>query len=80
MGLGLIAPNRENIARSLLDSNIECRPLICGSIQEQPFWKRQKRNLPNALNVHNNGFYVPCHDKLTDEDIRQIVNIVKESL
>jgi len=80
LGLGLIAPNRENVARSLLDSNIECRPLICGSIQEQPFWKRQKRNLPNALNVHNNGFYVPCHDKLTEEDIRQIVNIVKESL
>ena len=80
LGLGLIAPNRENVARSLLDNSIECRPLICGSIQEQPFWKRQKRNLPNAINVHNNGFYVPCHDKLTDKDIRQIVNIVKESL
>jgi len=80
LGLGLIAPDRENIARSLLDNNIECRPLICGSIQEQPFWKRQKRSLPNALNVHNNGFYVPCHDKLTESDIAKIVDIVKGSL
>jgi CDP-6-deoxy-D-xylo-4-hexulose-3-dehydrase len=79
LGFALMADNREKIAKSLFDNDIECRPLVCGSIQEQPFWDRKKRDLPSALKVHNNGFYVPCHDKLSENDIKFISNIVLES-
>tara|TARA_Y100000034_G_scaffold40406_2_gene49821 strand:+ start:2597 stop:3745 length:1149 start_codon:yes stop_codon:yes gene_type:complete len=80
LGLGIISESRERIVSNLIRNNIECRPLICGCIQEQPFWNIKKRKVPNALNVHNNGFYVPCHDKLSDDDINFVCTIVVGSI
>ncbi len=33
----IITKNIENLVKALNDNNIECRPLICGSINEHPF-------------------------------------------
>ena len=79
MGFSIISENRNKIVASLTAAGVECRPLICGSIQEHPFWNEryQKRDLPNASLVHKSGFYVPCHQGMSDREIDFICNLVR---
>ena len=78
LAFGLIHENRDRIVKELEKNDIECRPLICGSIQEHPFWYNsyEKRNLPNAKKVHDCGFYVPCHQNMTEEQVDFISDII----
>lgn len=80
LSFGIIDNNKSRIAHRLIKNNIECRPLICGSIQEQPFWHERypPRELPVAKRVHDFGFYVPCHQSLTPAQIEMISKIVVE--
>jgi CDP-4-dehydro-6-deoxyglucose reductase, E1 len=83
LAYGIIDKKREKIVKSLISNNIECRPLICGSIAEHPFWyERYGKNSSciNAKKVHTQGLYVPCHQDLKKEEINYICNIVIESL
>ena len=82
LSFGLIHENRMKIADALIENNIECRPLICGSIQEHPFWytRYDKVDLPNATKVHQLGLYVPCHQAMTDEQVNFISDIIKENV
>ena len=82
LSFGLIHENRKNIVNSLVKNNIECRPLICGSIQEHPFWytRYEKVNLPNASKVHKHGLYVPCHQSMSEEQVNFISDIIKRSI
>ena len=75
---GLISDNLSKIVASLEKNSIETRPLICGSMGEQPFWidRYGKQILPIASLVHNKGFYVPCHQNMTEEDINKICDIL----
>jgi CDP-6-deoxy-D-xylo-4-hexulose-3-dehydrase len=76
LGFGIVSDNREELVSKLTQNNIECRPLICGSIQEHPFWtmanKFNKSYLPNADKVHKNGLYVPCHQNMSDKEVDYI--------
>ena len=71
--------NRDEIVQSLTKNGVECRPLICGSIQEHPFWfeKYGKVDLPNATKVHKDGFYIPCHQNMGEEEIKFICQAMK---
>jgi CDP-6-deoxy-D-xylo-4-hexulose-3-dehydrase len=82
LSFGLIHENRMNIAKALIQNNIECRPLICGSIQEHPFWytRYDKVDLPNATKVHKLGLYVPCHQSMKEEQINFISDIIKDNI
>lgn len=82
LSFGLIHENRKNIADSLTKNGVECRPLICGSIQEHPFWytRYEKVHLPNALKVHQHGLYVPCHQSMTEEHVNFISEIIKDNI
>ena len=82
MGFGIMNENRNNIVKELSASGVECRPLICGSIQEHPFWNNlyEKRHLPNASLVHKNGFYIPCHQQLGSEEIDYTCQIILNNL
>jgi len=81
LGFGLLTENRKQIVNELIKNEIECRPLICGSIQEHPFWfKTNKRsNLPNADTVHKNGLYVPCHQNMTNKEVDFICQILLDT-
>ena len=48
---------RDRIIKKLTDYKVECRPLICGSINEHPFWYERygKQELPNSKMVHEYG-------------------------
>jgi len=78
----IITKNVKKLTEELNNNNIECRPLICGSINEHPFWFERygKQNLPNSKLVHEYGIYIPNNHQMTDEEIDKIIKIVNQNL
>lgn len=80
----LLVENRDRIIESLTKNNIECRPIICGSINQQPFYKEWKykkdTETPNADRIHKYGLYVPNHPLLKEDDILRICDIINEGV
>lgn len=74
----IISKQRKEIVDKLLLNNVECRPLICGSIGRQPFWinKYGEIGLENADKVHFNGFYIPNNQDLTAKEVDFICDII----
>jgi CDP-6-deoxy-D-xylo-4-hexulose-3-dehydrase len=78
----IITKNVKKLTEELNNNNIECRPLICGSINEHPFWFERygKQNLPNSKLVHEYGIYIPNNHQMTDEEIDKIIKIVNNNI
>jgi len=80
MGYPILTRNRNEIIKKLLDNNIECRPIISGSLKKQPFFRKHSLNhtkrFPNAEFVHKFGFYVPNHYKINIQDIKKIIKLI----
>ena len=78
----IITNKIEILVKNLKEKNIECRPLICGSMNEQPFWYERygKKKLKNANKVHHYGLYLPNHHKLEEDDISYICEVVNNSI
>lgn len=76
----IITTNIKYLVEKLRENNIDCRPLICGSIQEHPFWyeKYSKSSLPIAENVHLYGLYVPNNHQMTEEEINRIITVINK--
>ena len=74
----IISTQREKVIKELTENEVECRPLICGSLGEQPMYVKRygKLMLPNASFIKKHGMYVPNHHLLSDEDIRKIAEII----
>jgi len=81
MGYPLIVGNREDLSRALDDNDVECRPLVSGSMGAQPAWKKEYGELTmrNASIVNNNGMYVPNHQDLTIQDIDKVCKIINDT-
>ena len=78
----IITENLTKLKDDLILNNIECRPLICGSINEHPFWYQRygKKELPNAKLVHNSGLYIPNNHQMTDSELDRIIEIVNRNI
>jgi len=78
----VITKNIKSLTEELIKNNIECRPLICGSINEHPFWYERygKQNLPNSKLVHEFGLYIPNNHQMTDDEISKVINIVNKHI
>lgn len=78
----IITKNIKKLTEQLLLNNIECRPLICGSINEHPFWYQRygKTDLPNAKMVHEYGLYVPNNHQMTSEELDRVIKIINENI
>jgi CDP-6-deoxy-D-xylo-4-hexulose-3-dehydrase len=78
----IITKNIENLVKALNDNNIECRPLICGSINEHPFWYERygKQILPISKTVHEYGLYIPNNHQMTDKELDKVIKIVNENI
>jgi CDP-6-deoxy-D-xylo-4-hexulose-3-dehydrase len=78
----LIEENRDQIVSALKKADIEVRPLVCGSIEQQPYYydNYKKVNLKNCTTIHNNGLYVPNHPGLTEDQIDFICNIINANI
>jgi CDP-6-deoxy-D-xylo-4-hexulose-3-dehydrase len=73
--------SKEILINNLNKSGIACRPLISGSMGIQPFYveKYGELKLPNCSIVDELGIYVPNHDKLTQDEINKVCQIILES-
>ncbi|PIR58651.1 MAG: hypothetical protein COU69_04440 [Candidatus Pacebacteria bacterium CG10_big_fil_rev_8_21_14_0_10_56_10] len=76
--IGLIDDDLPNIVDLLEENSVETRPLICGSIGEQPFWEVRygRQVLTNATRVHNQGLYFPGNQDMTKQDIEKISSLL----
>jgi CDP-6-deoxy-D-xylo-4-hexulose-3-dehydrase len=76
----IITKNIKQLVEKLTENNIECRPLICGSINEHPFWYERygKQELPISKKVHEYGLYLPNNHQMTIEEVDKVINIVNQ--
>ena len=76
----VITKNIKELVEKLTENNIECRPLICGSINEHPFWYERygKQELPISKKVHEYGLYLPNNHQMTIEEVDKVINIVNQ--
>lgn len=80
LGYPVIHPMREAIVTDLRNNNVEVRPLISGSMGQQPFFVQRygKQTWPNVDRVDKYGFYVPNHPYLSEADIEFICGIINK--
>ena len=78
----IIHPNRNKIVKKLQENNIEARPLICGSMTSQPFYKKKfkHRELKNCNIIDKFGIYVPNHPKMTPKDVIFVSQIINKCI
>lgn len=78
----IITKNIDKLIKALMENDIECRPLICGSINEHPFWYERYGSsvLMNAKLVHEYGLYLPNNHQMTDDEITKVIKIVNENI
>ena len=62
--------------------NVECRPLISGSMGMQPYWKKLygKYFLKNASEVDNCGLYVTNDPQLSKDEFDVLLDVLSEAL
>jgi len=61
-------------------AEVEIRPLLGGSIPNQPFYRKIYGDTPGLENsrlLSDRGFYFPNHEGLTNEDINQLISIIR---
>lgn len=70
--------NIDKLIPELNKNKIDCRPLICGSMGKQPMYVKNylPLHLPNCDRLDKFGIYLPCHDKLSEENIAFIAEVV----
>jgi CDP-6-deoxy-D-xylo-4-hexulose-3-dehydrase len=78
----IITKKIKKLTKDLINNKIECRPLICGSINEHPFWYERygRKELPNSKLVHEYGLYIPNNHQMTDDEISRVIKIVNKNL
>lgn len=78
----MIVPDRLKLSKAFDEAGIECRPLVCGNMESQPFVIEHfppSKGAPNAEMIDKHGLFVPNHTEVTFDDIEYICKIVKEN-
>ena len=77
-GYPIISPHRKKIIKELIKNKVEIRPIISGSMGNQPFYKKKKgkETFVNASIVDKFGIYLPNHQNLDINQINFISNII----
>lgn len=82
----IITPKLKELVKALKDNDIETRPLICGSIANQPFWLNnpESHKINYDLNFSNEvdmyGCYLPNNPQMIEDEVRFVCEIVNESI
>jgi CDP-6-deoxy-D-xylo-4-hexulose-3-dehydrase len=78
----VIHKRKNEIVNKLIEAGVEVRPLICGSMLEQPFIKNnydlRYADCKNAAMIHHYGFYLPNHIDIGKEEIKFICDIINK--
>jgi CDP-6-deoxy-D-xylo-4-hexulose-3-dehydrase len=74
----IISNDKEKIIENLLNNNIEVRPLICGSMGRQPFYKNVygEKYLKNCDTVDRLGMYIPNNPDLTTQELDRMIDCI----
>jgi CDP-6-deoxy-D-xylo-4-hexulose-3-dehydrase len=75
------AEQKKRLIQLFREHNIECRPLISGSMGTQPFYKKiyGELILPNCSVVDERGMYIPNHPSLSEAEIELMCNLVLQA-
>lgn len=71
---------RDYYINKFTSNSIEIRPMIAGSMQKQPFYKKYCDHLtdtPNTNHLHECGFYFGNYPELEEEDLNLIAEVIK---
>jgi len=68
----------EELRKKFMKAGIESRPIISGSITQQPVFDC-KGKCYNAEEIHRCGFYIPNNPELTKKEIMQIIKVIKNA-
>lgn len=83
-GFTIISPRRQQIVAALKVAGVETRPIIAGNIAVHPgLTKHPHRivgDLANANRVLREGFSIPGHQALTEEDIDLMATTIERSV
>jgi len=76
----IVSKNRAKIIKVLQKNNVEVRPMICGSLGQQPFYVKKygKKHFRNADRLRKNGMYLPNHHLLSQNDIMFICGLIRD--
>ena len=79
-GYPLISPYKNEIVKELTKQKIQVRPLISGSMNKQPFFRKNIKIKPfkASSEVDKFGMYLPNHHDLSFKQIDLICNIVNK--
>ena len=74
----IIHPKKFEIVQALKDNNVEVRPLVCGSMGNQPFYTSRYGNkaLTNCDIVDAYGLYIPNNPELTKEELDLMITTI----
>jgi CDP-6-deoxy-D-xylo-4-hexulose-3-dehydrase len=64
-----------------VNAGVEIRPMIAGSIQDQPFYKKyvdKECQLPGVTKLHKNSFYFGNYPELTNIDLQVLSNCLSK--
>ena len=78
----VIHPNINKMVEVLKENEIETRPLVCGAITEQPFWRDLygKSDMGFSKIVDKYGIYLPNNHQMKDGDIEFICEKINSVL
>lgn len=78
----IIHPKKDVIVRNLKEGNVECRPLICGSMSRQPFYYEKYGEKIYSFSdiIHDYGLYLPNNPDMSMDEIDYISSIVNRSI
>jgi CDP-6-deoxy-D-xylo-4-hexulose-3-dehydrase len=78
----IIHPNKKKIVEELKKGNVDCRPLVCGSIGNQPYWIKLygRKSFEFADIVDNYGLYVPNHPDMGLKEVEYISDIINKNM
>ena len=80
MGYTIIVENKDKVYDALKKAQIECRPLVAGSMGLQPAWIKLygENPMPHSNIIDEKGMYLPNHPDLTEQNIDRICSIVNK--
>lgn len=74
----IIHPKKYEIVNALKEKDVEVRPLVCGSMGNQPFYTKRfgKKFLQNCNVVDEFGLYIPNNPSLTKEELDLMITTI----
>ena len=81
---GKLAGRRGELVKALRDAHIECRPIVAGNFTKNTVIKYFNcvipDNLPNADEIHEQGFFIGNHSKINKEEVDYFIYVLKHFL